>query len=183
MNIIEIIFIGFAVSTDAFISSICKGLTLEKNNIKESLIIGIYFGIFQAIMPLIGYILADNFHNLIINIDHWISFFLLLILGIKSILESNKKEQISNNKLDFKNMIILSIATSIDALAIGISFAFLDISIIKSCIIIGFITFTTSTLGAKIGNKVGNKYQKISQVFGGIILIIIGIKILIEHLN
>lgn len=182
MSLIEIIFIGLALSADAFASSICKGLTLNKVTLKESSLIGLYFGVFQALMPLIGYILADNFHELIVNIDHWISFVILLILGIKLIKENKYENQFDNN-LNFKTMIILAIATSIDALAVGVTFAFLDINIINSCIIIGFITFTTSLIGAKIGSKVGIKYQKKSQLLGGLILIIIGFKILIEHLN
>ena len=134
-------------------------------------------------MPLIGYFLSDNFHELIINVDHWIAFILLFLLGIKSIIESNKKTANIQGKIDIKTMLLLALATSIDALAIGITFAFLDINIVLSSIIIGFITFTTSTIGAKIGNKVGLKYKKISQILGGIILVIIGFKILFEHLN
>ena len=183
MNIFEIILIGFALSADAFVSSICKGITLKEENIKEPIIIGLYFGMFQSLMTLLGYILSNNFQDLIIKIDHWIAFILLSILGIKSIKETLSKQKEFNEKLDIKTMIILSVATSIDALAIGITFAFLDINIFYSSIIIGFITFTTSTLGAKIGNKVGIKSQKIPQLLGGIILIMIGIKILIEHLS
>ena len=183
MSIIEIILISLAVSADAFATAIYKGLTLKTNNLKEPIIIGLYFGFFQAIMPLIGYLFSNSFNEIIINIDHWIAFVILLILGIKSLIESNKNEINSNEKIDIKTMIILSFATSIDALAVGITFSFLNINIIYSCIIIGFITFTTSTIGAKIGNKVGLKYKKLSQVLGGIILIIIGFKILFEHLN
>lgn len=183
MSLIEIIFIALALSADAFASSVCKGLTLENNNLKGPIIIGLYFGIFQAIMPLIGYVLSDNFHEFIINIDHWISFILLLALGIKSLKESNKEEKNIDNKMDMKTMLILAVATSIDALAVGITFAFLDINIVYSCAIIGFITFTTSIIGAKIGNKVGHKYKRISQILGGAILITMGAKILIEHLN
>ena len=181
MNTIGIICIALSLSADAFAAALSKGLTLNQNNTKESIIIAGYFGLFQAIMPLIGYAIASIFDDFIVNLDHWIAFLLLLMLGIKSIKERNK-ETTSNNKLDIKTMLILALATSIDALAIGITFAFLDINIYYSSTIIGIITFTTSIIGVKIGNKVGQKYKSKSQILSGIMLIIIGLKILLEHL-
>ena len=183
MTIFEIILTAIALSMDAFAVSICKGISLKKINLRNCVLIGTYFGLFQALMPIIGYLLGHNFKDLIMSIDHWIAFILLLSIGINMILESSKEEILDNKeKLSFKVMIVLAIATSIDALAVGITFAFLDVDIIGSSLIIGIITFTLSILGAKFGNVFGNKLEKRAQVLGGIILIMIGLKILIEHL-
>lgn len=184
MNLIEIFLTGIGLSMDAFATSICKGLSIKKYNLKTSLIIGLYFGIFQSIMPLLGYILGTTFESLITELDHWISFLVLSIIGLNMIKESLSEESKTNNdKTNIKTMLPLAIATSIDALAIGITFSFLKVNIIKSIIIIGIITFILSFIGTIIGNKVGTKYEKHSQLFGGIILISIGLKILLEHLD
>ena len=182
MSIFEIAITGVGLAMDAFAVSICKGLSSKKIDIKKCLLVGAYFGIFQGIMPLIGYFLGIKMKGLIISVDHWIAFILLGIIGFNMILESFQKEQI-NDKLDFKTMIGLAIATSIDALAVGITFAFLEVNILVSVILISIITFIICVFGVKIGNAFGTKYGNKAQLFGGIILILIGIKILLEHLE
>jgi len=184
MGIFEIILIGISLSMDAFAASVCKGLSIKKNTYKTNVIIALYFGIFQAVMPLIGYLLASTFQNILFKIDHWIAFVLLSIIGIKMIIDSfdTSKEKI-DAEIGFKSMLILSIATSIDALAIGITFAFFEINILLTVIIIGIITFLLSFIGVKIGNKFGIKFQNKAEILGGIILILIGTKILLEHLG
>lgn len=202
MTIIEIIVIAIGVSMDAFAVAICKGLSVSNSNISQSIknknksnsritkkygyyiIIGLYFGFFQAIMPIIGYLLGVRFQLVVENVDHWFAFILLSGIGANMIKEALHIEKESlNDKIDFKTMIGLAIATSIDALAIGVTFAFLKINIFTTSLIIGIITFAISVIGVKIGSKVGNKYGKKAEVFGGIVLIIIGIKTLISHLK
>lgn len=184
MGILEIFLVGVGLAMDAFAVSICKGLSMKKLDWKKAIIIALYFGIFQAVMPVIGYFLGTTFESLVTQIDHWIAFILLGIIGINMIKEafSNDSENV-NDKVDFKTMIILAIATSIDALAIGITFAFFKTNLLLAVIIIGIITFMLSLIGVKIGNKFGNKYEKKAEIFGGVILILIGVKILIEHLE
>ena len=181
MSSIEIMFIGIGLAMDAFAVSICKGFSIRKLKAKDSVIVGLYFGIFQALMPFFGYLLGSTFKDLIISVDHWISFIFLSIIGLKMTKECNEDNG-EDNKLDFKTMIILAIATSIDAFAVGVTFAFYEINIIKSILIIGFLTFTISSIGVIIGNKFGHKFQGRAEIVGGIILILIGLKILIEHL-
>ncbi len=179
----EILLIAIGLAMDAFTVSICKGLSI-KCNIKNSLIIGLYFGVSQAIMPLLGFFFGLSFEKYIINIDHWIIFILLLLIGINMIKEALiKNEKNENSKIDFMTMFPLAIATSIDSLAVGITFSFLDINIYNTSLLIGIITFILSFSGVKIGNIFGNKYDKIAELLGGCILILIGIKILLEHLN
>ena len=183
MNIFDIVLIGLSLSMDAFAVSICKGMSLFKNRYKNAIIIGLYFGIFQALMPIIGYLIGYRFHNLIESIDHWIAFFSLLFIGIKMIKGAILSENTIDDKIDYKTMIFLSVATSIDALIIGITLSFLDVNIIFSITIIGIITFILSFIGVIIGNKVGERFGIKSQIFGGFVLIVIGLKILFEHLN
>lgn len=184
MGIIEIIITGVGLAMDAFAVSICKGLSVKKFDVKKGLIVGLYFGIFQALMPLIGYLLGSTFESLITTIDHWIAFGLLALIGANMIREAiSKKEESSNDKVDFKTMLPLAIATSIDALAVGITFAFMKVNIFIAIAIIGVITFGISFAGVKIGNIFGNKFEKKAQLVGGIILILIGLKILLEHLG
>lgn len=184
MGIIEIIVISFGLSVDSFTVAICKGLSMNKMNYKTSIIIGLYFGIFQAIMPLIGYTLGSMFASTISSVDHWVAFVLLLIIGCSMIKETfSNEEEVSNGDISFKTMCLLGIATSIDALAVGITFSLFKVNILLSISLIGIIAFAMSVLGVKIGNKFGNKYEKSSKVFGGILLIILGTKILLEHLN
>lgn len=184
MGFIEIFLTALGLSMDACATSICKGLSMKKYNIKKGLIIGLYFGIFQGLMPVIGYLLGTSFENFITKIDHWVAFVLLSTIGAKMIFDafSNDKDS-TNDSVDFKTMLPLAVATSIDALAIGITLAFLKVNIILSAIIIGITTFIMSFLGSKLGNKFGSKYEKKAQILGGIILIFLGIKILLEHLS
>lgn len=165
---------------DAFAVAISKGLSIKKNY-KKALIIGIYFGIFQALMPIIGYLIGFSFEDVVTKIDHYIAFTLLTIIGLSMALEKNEEDM--DDKIEFKTMILLSIATSIDALAIGVTFAFLNVNIIYSVIIIGTITFIISTIGVLIGNTFGIKLKNKAQLFGALVLIFTGIKILLEHLN
>ena len=184
MGIFEIILISIGLAMDAFAVSVCKGLSMKKMNWENAIIIGLYFGIFQAAMPSIGFLLGTKFSGIVESIDHWISFILLLIIGGNMIKESfDDEEEKRNDKIDIKTMLILSIATSIDALVVGITFAFFETNIILSVTIIGLVTFVLSMLGVKIGNKFGDKFQNKAELTGGIILILIGLRILLEHLG
>jgi len=184
MGIIETFFVGIGLSMDAFAVAVCKGLSMKKLNLKKAIIIALYFGIFQALMPAIGYLLGSTFEELVTKIDHWIAFVLLLLIGGNMIKEAFSKESENiNDSIDFKTMFVLAIATSIDALAVGITFAFLRMNLLLSVTIIGITTFLLSMLGVKIGNKFGNKYENKAKCVGGLILILIGTKILIEHLG
>ena len=184
MNIFELFLIAIGLSMDAFAVAICNGLTLKKVTIKNSLIIGLYFGIFQALMPLIGYIVGSQFSDMIVNIDHWIAFILLGIIGGKMIMDSLEKDCSENEEetsLKFSKMLPLAIATSIDALAVGVSFAFLKVEIISSISLIGITTLVISMIGVKIGNVFGTKFKSKAEFVGGVILVLIGLKILLEH--
>lgn len=187
MGLLELFILAVGLSMDAFAVSICKGLSMQKVTLKKSLIVGLYFGIFQAGMPLIGYFLATRFADKIIAVDHWVAFVLLGAIGINMIKESrSKREEVDCSEaadLSFKTMIILAIATSIDALAVGISLAFLKVDILPAVCFIGIVTLVLSMAGVKIGNIFGTKYQKKAEFAGGFILILIGTKILLEHLG
>lgn len=184
MGIFEIVLIGLGLAMDAFAVSICKGLSMKKMNWKNAIIISLYFGIFQALMPIVGYFLGTTFSGLVENVDHWIAFILLAIIGGNMIKDSFDDEcEKRNDKVDFKTMIILAIATSIDALAVGVTFAFFETNIVLAVAIIGIITFILSLIGVKIGNRFGDKFQNKAELTGGIILIMIGMKILLEHLG
>lgn len=184
MGILSIIVIAIGLAMDAFAVSICKGLSMKKMSWKKGIIIGAYFGIFQALMPLVGYLLGIGFQDKVTGIDHWIAFVLLGIIGANMIKEAlSKEEEGKNDSVDFKEMIVLAIATSIDALAVGITMAFLEVNIAIAITIIGIITFAISIIGVKIGNIFGNKYEKKAEFAGGVILILMGIKILLEHLG
>lgn len=184
MGIVEIILLSIGLGMDAFAVAICKGITMKKMNWKKAFIIGLYFGGFQALMPILGYSLGTIFGNAIINLDHWVAFILLGIIGGNMIKDSFSKEcDDFDDDISFKIMIILAIATSIDALAIGITFAFLKVNLILAISIIGIITFILSIIGTKVGNKFGNKYEKKAELIGGIILILLGTKILLEHIG
>jgi len=150
---------------------------------KKAGIIGMYFGGFQALMPVIGYFLGVGFEDKIKSIDHWIALILLSIIGINMIREAFSAEDEADDKIDFKTMIILAIATSIDALTVGVTFAFLSVNIWFSIVVIGIITFIMSIIGVKIGNVFGDKYKSKAEITGGIILILLGIKVLLEHLG
>ena len=185
MSFVEILLIGIGLSMDAFSVSICKGLTTKEFSWKMALTCGLWFGFFQALMPLIGYFLGSQFEQYITAIDHWIAFGLLFLIGANMIREAlSKKDEVSaDSALNFKTMLLLAIATSIDALAVGISFACIQVKIWSSVLIIGVTTFLFSIVGVKIGNVFGSKFEKGAEVVGGIILILIGLKILLEHLD
>ena len=183
MGIIELIVLSIGLAMDAFAVSICKGLSMPRMKWKNAIIIGLYFGYFQALMPALGYLLGVNFQDRISNIDHWVAFILLAVIGINMIKEAiSKDNDVHNDSIKFKDMIVLAIATSIDALAVGITFAFLNVNLILAISLIGVITFIISVLGVKVGNIFGDKYEKKAEFAGGIILILLGIKILLEHL-
>ena len=184
MGAIEILLISIGLAMDAFAVSVCKGLAMKKMSWKKAIIIGLYFGIFQAVMPVIGYFLGTTFERFITYVDHWVAFILLVGIGINMVKEAfNKESENRNDNVDVKTMLVLSIATSIDALAIGITFACLKIQIVMPVITIGLITFIISVIGVKIGNRFGDKYGKKAEIMGGVILILLGIKILLEHLG
>lgn len=183
MGLIELCILSIGLAMDAFAVSVCKGLSMKRMKWKNAIIIGAYFGYFQALMPALGYLLGYNFQDRIYNIDHWIAFILLGVIGINMIKEAISKENdVHNDSVKFKEMIVLAIATSIDALAVGITFAFLNVNLILAISLIGIITFIISVLGVKVGNIFGDKYEKKAEFAGGIILIFLGIKILVEHL-
>ena len=184
MGAIEILLISIGLAMDAFAVSVCKGLAMKKMSWKKAIIIGLYFGIFQAVMPVIGYFLGTTFEKFITNVDHWVAFILLVGIGINMVKEAfDRESENRNDNVDVKTMLVLSIATSIDALAIGITFACLKIHIVMPVITIGLITFIISVIGVKIGNRFGDKYEKKAEIMGGVILILLGIKILLEHLG
>lgn len=167
---------------DAFAASICKGLAEKTHSIKNSLSIGLCFGFFQAFMPVIGFILGRSFASAIEAIDHWIAFFLLLVLGLEMIKESRENYCEVNHGFDFFSLSKMGLATSIDALAVGVGLAFLNINIVRSASTIGIVTVLLSMLGFKIGSKLGMKSKQVAELVGGLILIGLGTKILIEHL-
>ena len=186
--VIELLLIGVGLSMDAFAVSVCKGLAMRKVNKKQAFIIGLFFGGFQALMPFIGWALGTQFESYITSIDHWIAFILLALIGGKMVIEATKTEEEQEIKqmdppLDMKEMLLLAIATSIDALAVGITFAFLQYPIVEAMLIIGMTTFVLSIIGVYVGNAFGSRYQKRAEMAGGIILILIGLKILLEHLG
>lgn len=224
MGLLELFILAIGLSMDAFAVSICKGLALPKINLKLAGIVGLWFGVFQALMPFIGYLLGVNFRIYIVSIDHWIAFILLVLIGanmIKEALSEDDEEEeaeirnlkrstekstegyslnscsisstgqialsrdnsVAKEILGFKTMFLLAIATSIDALAMGVTFAFLNVNIIPAISFIGIVTFTCSAVGVKIGNVFGLKYKSKAEIVGGVILILLGCKILVEHLG
>ena len=184
MSFVELLLIAIGLSMDAFSVSICKGLTTKKFSWRMALVCGLWFGFFQALMPIIGYFLGAQFQEMIEAYDHWIAFGLLFLIGANMIREAVwGKEESQDGSLGFKTMLLLAIATSIDALAVGVSFACIRVKLWSSVIVIGLTTFAFSVLGVKIGNVFGSKYEKSAGIIGGIILILIGLKILLEHLG
>ena len=185
--LVEFLLLGVGLAMDAFAVSICKGLAMRKVNKKQAVIIALFFGGFQAIMPVIGWLLCKGFQTYIEAFDHWIAFALLAFIGVKMIIETLREKEDDvvieemDPPLDMKEMLMLAIATSIDALAVGISLAALDRPIVESAAIIGVVTFVISIIGVYIGNFFGNRYKKRAELTGGIILVLIGVKILCEH--
>lgn len=184
MNLAELFIIAVGLSMDAFAVSVCKGLSVQKMKLGHALTCGVYFGGFQALMPLIGYLLGSQFESMITQIDHWIAFILLGIIGFNMVKESRETEE---EKLDcsfgVKAMIPLAVATSIDALAVGVTFAFLKVDIFWAVTFIGVVTFILSAIGVKVGNVFGMRYKSKAELAGGVILILMGTKILAEHLG
>lgn len=184
MSLAELFVIAVGLSMDAFAVSVCKGLSVQKMKLSHALTCGIYFGGFQGIMPLIGYLLGSQFEEAIVSIDHWIAFVLLCLIGFNMIKESRETDE---EKLDssfgVKAMIPLAVATSIDALAVGVTFAFLRVNIFWAVTFIAATTFVLSSIGVKVGNVFGTKYKSKSELAGGLILILMGTKILLEHLG
>lgn len=183
MNILELFILAVGLSMDAFAVSICKGLSLGKIQKKHMAIAGAWFGGFQALMPLIGYFAGRFFAEKLIQYDHWVAFILLLFIGGSMIKESLCEEEESNDAMDIKTMFLLAVATSIDALAVGVTFAFLKVAIIPAVVFIGVVTFVCSAAGIKIGSIFGTKYKSKAELCGGIILILIGLKILLEGIG
>ncbi len=189
MSIWEILLIGLGVSADAFAVSMCKGVEMKKFIFKYALLIALFFGGFQMLMPLIGWAAGTLFEKYITQFDHWIAFGLLLLLGGKMIYDGifDKDDQKEGEekplKLGFVTLLVMAIATSIDALAVGVTFAFLKVNIWMAVSIIGATTFAFSLVGVGIGVKVGDKFKNKAEIFGGVILILIGVKILLEHLG
>lgn len=184
MDLISLIFLSCALAMDSFAISLCKGFSVKNLQIKHYILTSFYFGGFQALMPAIGYIMGVSFEPFVRPIDHWIAFILLSFLGIKMIKEGFENENCPNdsNQFNFKIMCTLSIATSIDALAVGVGFAFLNVNLILALFLIGFITSILCVLALKIGNSFGIYFKNKAEFLGGAVLILIGIKILIEHL-
>lgn len=180
MGLLELFVLAVGLSMDAFAVSICKGLSLGKIKAKHMCIAGAWFGGFQALMPLIGYFLGSFFAEAITKYDHWIAFVLLVLIGGNMIKEAFGKEEELNNDMDVKTMFLLAVATSIDALAVGVTFAFLQVQIVPAIIFIGAVTFAFSAVGIKIGSIFGTKYKSKAEFIGGVILILIGLKILLE---
>lgn len=188
MSLLALFPIAIGLSMDAFAAAICTGLSMQERSFKNALIIGLYFGIFQAIMPLIGYFLGSQLSAKISEFGHWIAFILLAVIGGKMIKEAFQKEDEEpkkkhENAICPKKMLPLALATSIDALAVGISFAFLNVRIIPAVTLIGFVTLILSILGTSIGNSFGKKFKQKAELAGGLILILIGIKIFFEHIE
>lgn len=184
MSMLELFALAVGLSMDAFAVSVCKGLSLVQIRWKHSVLAGLYFGIFQAGMPAVGYLLGIQFQDAITFIDHWIAFFLLGIIGLNMIKEALSKEDsdhLSDSSFSVQSMLILAVATSIDALAVGITFAFLNVQIVPAVLFIGSITFLFSFFGVRAGNIFGIRYKAKAELAGGIILIGIGIKIFAEH--
>lgn len=182
MNLIELVLIAVGLSMDAFAVSICKGLSIKKVTIRDALVVALFFGGFQALMPIIGYYIGTNFQGFVESFSYLIAAALVILLGLKMIKESREEKE-SNSDLGLKTLIVLSLATSIDALAIGISFSLMNVDLVPSVTVIGLITFMLSYIGVKSGSFLGDRFQSKAEIFGGIILILIGIKIFLEGIG
>lgn len=184
MSLVSLFVLAVGLSMDAFAVSVCKGLATQKLSFKKILLCGAWFGGFQALMPTIGYLLGSTFEQYITAFDHWIAFALLSLIGLNMLRESRSKEvEEVSDSFAFKTMLVMAVATSIDALAVGVTFAFLNVNIIAAALFIGVTTFVLSAVGVRIGNLFGAKYKSTAEMVGGIILILLGIEILLEHLG
>ena len=190
MNLAELILMGVALAMDAFAVSVCRGLAMRRVNIRHCLIIAAFFGGFQALMPFLGWLLGGTFAKYITSIDHWIAFFLLLYIGVKMMIDAIRErnegltaeELEPDASLDLKDLFLMAIATSIDALAVGITFSFLQVNIAEASFVIGIVTFGICVAGVFIGNIFGTRFKTLAQLAGGVILILLGIRILVEGL-
>ena len=183
MGLLELFLIAVGLSMDAFAVSVCKGLSVNKLDGRHVLLVGLYFGGFQFLMPLLGYLLGYRFEHFITSIDHWIAFGLLCIIGIGMIQEAFSEGEKLDDDFTVKKMLMLAVATSIDALAVGITFAFLSVRILPAAALIGVTTFALSGIGIYVGHVFGMKYRSGAEFVGGVILILMGLKILLEHLG
>ena len=184
MSLFSLFIIAVGLSMDACAVAICKGLAMQKATWKKAMLVGLWFGGFQGLMPALGYVLGSQFEQYIVSIDHWIAFILLCSIGINMIKEAlSQYEECADDSLAVKDMFLLAVATSIDALAVGVTFAFLKVQILPAVAFIGVITFTLSALGVKVGNIFGCRFKSKAEFAGGIILIIMGTKILLDHLG
>lgn len=185
MSTLELLLIAVGLSMDAFAVSVCKGLSTRHLKATHYLLIGLWFGGFQALMPAIGYLLGSTFEQYIVSIDHWVAFFLLGIIGANMIKEAlSDEEETTDDSFSVKSMLILAVATSIDALAVGITFALLpDVHILTAISSIGIVTFLLSAVGLRVGNVFGLRYKAKAEIVGGVVLILMGLKILLEHLG
>ena len=183
MSLTELFIIAVGLSMDAFAVSVCKGLSVQRLKLGHALACGVYFGGFQGLMPALGYLLGSQFQNVIVKVDHWIAFILLGIIGINMIRESRREAEPENADFGPRAMLPLAVATSIDALAVGITFAFLQVNMYIALPLIGGVTFLLSFAGVKLGHAFGAKYKSKAECLGGLVLILIGLKILLEHLG
>lgn len=190
MGFVELFMIAVGLSMDAFAVSVCKGLGMRKVNYLHALVIALFFGAFQGLMPVLGWLLGTQFESYITSIDHWIAFGLLGFIGGKMIWDAFHEGEgggescdAGEPRLSIRELLVLAIATSIDALAIGITLAFLNVDIAAAAVLIAITTFALAFIGVVIGNRFGSKYQKRASIFGGVVLIAIGVKILLEHLG
>ncbi|MBO5576119.1 MAG: manganese efflux pump [Ruminococcus sp.] len=186
MFFINTFFLGVSLSMDAFAVSVCKGLSMKKFSRANALIIGGFFGFFQAFMPLVGWAVGKQFARFVSSFSHWIAFALLAFIGLKMTIEAfrgNSSDEAQSDTLSYKELLLLAVATSIDALAVGVVFAFQGTKVLPSCAIIGIVTFVISAAGVFIGSRFGAKYNKSAQIAGGIILIALGIKLLLNGLG
>ena len=197
MSLFELFLVAVGLSMDAFAVAICKGLGMKKLDMRQALVIGLFFGGFQAFMPTIGWFLGAQFASLVMPIDHWIAFILLAFIGGKMLFDAIKDDDESETgevkdgegakgsapRLDLRELTMLAIATSIDALAVGITFAFLDVDIVLAASFIGVVTFVLSVIGVAVGNQFGSRWEKPSTIVGGVVLILIGVRILLEHIG
>ena len=184
MDILSLVLVAVGLAMDAFAVSICKGLAMKRPGIRSIIVIGVWFGFFQALMPVIGYYLGASFYDYIADYDHWIAFILLAAIGLNMIREAlSDEEEGVDGDTGFRTMLVLAIATSIDALAVGISLAMTGDDIVISAVLIGAVTFLISAFGVKIGSLFGDRFGKKAELVGGVILIVIGLRILLEHLG
>lgn len=184
MEYLSVLLIAVGLAMDAFAVAICKGLAMRKPGVKVILVIGLWFGFFQAVMPVIGYLLGSSFYSYISEYDHWIAFALLALIGANMIREAlSGEEEGVDDSIGFRTMLVLAIATSIDALAVGISLAMTGDYIVQSAVMIGVVTFLISAAGVKMGSLVGDRFGSRAELVGGVILILIGLRILLDHLG